>query len=158
MMADIGPGRKRPLSTAVGAGGDAATPSSEHSDEGDGSREGERVPAEAGHFGGGGEDWGYNPTGEQPSNVPGGLRGQMFLGKPEMAIPVLKGKYEFDIFCKQTKVFTRSFVDSRLSLTATNTWRLGSRGTTKNPGSDSLGSRKTVRGLFFVAAGFGITR
>ena len=38
----IGSGRRQSLSTVVGAGRDAATPSSEHSEVGDGSREGGR--------------------------------------------------------------------------------------------------------------------
>ena len=52
MMAQMGSGRQQQLSTAVGAGRDASTPASEHSDVGNGSREGERVSAEDGHLGG----------------------------------------------------------------------------------------------------------
>jgi len=52
MMAQMGSGRQQQLSTAVGAGRDASTPGSEHSDVGNGSREGKRVSAEDGHLGG----------------------------------------------------------------------------------------------------------
>ena len=51
-MAQIGSGRGQPPSTAVGAGRDDTTPSSEHPEVGDGSREGERISAEDGHLGG----------------------------------------------------------------------------------------------------------
>ena len=52
VLAQIGPGREQQQSTVVGAGRDAGTPSSEHSEGSDGSREGERVSAEDGHLGG----------------------------------------------------------------------------------------------------------
>ena len=77
-MAQMGSGRQQQLSTAVGVGRNAATPASEHSDLGSVSRDGERVLEGAGHFGGRGEDWSHNPTGEQPSNVSDGFRGQAF--------------------------------------------------------------------------------
>ena len=82
MMAQTGSGREPQLYTAVGAGRYAATPASEHSDVGDGGREGERVPEGAGPFGGREGDWCHNPTGEQPSNVSGGFRGQTVAGLP----------------------------------------------------------------------------
>ena len=52
VMAQIGSGRRQQLSTVVGAGRDAATPSPDYSEGGDGSREGEHVSAEDGHLGG----------------------------------------------------------------------------------------------------------
>ena len=107
MMAQVGFGRQQQLSTAVGAGRYVSTSASEHSDVGNGSRESERVPEGAGHLGGRREGWGNNPTGEQPSNVSGGLRGQVFLGQPKMAILVLKGKDAFEVFCKQMKFYTK---------------------------------------------------
>ena len=38
----------------------------------------------------------------------GGLRrDQVRLGQPKMAIPVLKGKCDCEVFCKQMKVYTK---------------------------------------------------
>ena len=56
VMAQTGSGRGQELSTIVGAGRDAATPSPEHSEVGDRGREGERVSAEDGHLGGKGSE------------------------------------------------------------------------------------------------------
>ena len=107
MMAQMGFGRQQQLSTAVGAGRHASMPVSEHSDVGNGSREGERVPEGAGHFGGRKEAWGNNPTGEQPSNVSGGLS-VFFWDIPKWrSLSVLKGPDDFEVFCLQMKVYTK---------------------------------------------------
>ena len=76
MVAQIRFGREQRLYTAVGAGRYAATPASEHSDVGDGGREGERVPEGAGPFGGREGDWGHgSPATVCPRNPPDTLEG-----------------------------------------------------------------------------------
>ena len=171
MMTQMGSGREQQLSTAVGAGRHGATPASEHSDVGDGSREGERVPEGAGHFGGRGEDWSHNPTGEQPSNVSdgfrgqtlAGLRGQTFLGQSKMAIPVCRTATMISKFSVSRSRSTPSSMDWRLSSTAANTSRLGPRGTARSPSWPRVRVRviaykKKLVTCFFFVAGFGIER
>ena len=87
IIAQIGSGRKQPLSTAVGAGRDAATPSSEHSDVGDGSRKGERVPAETGHLGKEGKIGDITPQVSRPSTCRVVFQVQRFWVSPKWQPP-----------------------------------------------------------------------
>jgi len=99
-------GREQGLPTVDTAGRDAVSPSLDHSDDGTGSRKEERGgTAGAGgtesQLGGREQDWGVGPSGELS------LRGRPFLGQPKLAIPVLKGRENFDTFSKQMRVYAK---------------------------------------------------
>ena len=107
-------GREQRLPTADTAGRDAVSPSLERSDDGTGSRKEERgggaaeADSTGGQLGGRGRDWGFGPTGELSNTAATeGLRSQSFLGQPKMAIPILKGRENVDIFSKQMRVYAQ---------------------------------------------------
>ena len=90
------------------------SPSLERSDDGTGSRKEERgggaaeADSTGGQLGGRGRDWGFGPTGELSNTAATeGLRSQSFLGQPKMAIPILKGRENVDIFSKQMRVYAK---------------------------------------------------
>ncbi|CAN0366676.1 unnamed protein product [Laminaria digitata] len=92
-----------PAAGAVGRA--AASPSSGGGpDDDSGSRGGTRVPAEAEPRG---QKRGVAPHGESSlSSV--GLGARRFLvGQPKMAVPVLEGRGNFEVFSKQMRVYTK---------------------------------------------------
>ena len=96
-------GREQRLPTADTAERDAVSPWLDRSDVGTGSKKEERGGAAGadptrGQLGGREQDWGVGPSGELSITAAEGLRSRPFLGHPKMAIPVLKGRDNFDTF------------------------------------------------------------
>ena len=105
-------GREQRLPTADTAGKDTVSPSLDRSDDGTGSRKKERGDAagddpNGGQLGGREQDWGAGPSGELSITAAEGFRSRPFLGQPKMAIPVLKGRDNSDIFSKQMRVYAK---------------------------------------------------
>ena len=88
------------------------SPSLDRSDNGTGSTKEERGGAagadpKRGQLGGREQDWDVGPSGELFITAAEGLRSRPFLGQPKMAIPVLKGRNNFDTFSKQMRVYPK---------------------------------------------------
>ena len=100
-------GGEQRLPTADIAGRDAVSPSLDRSDDGTGSRMEKRGGAAGadptgGQLGSREQVWGFGPSVK--------LRSRPFLGQPKMAIPVLKGKGNFDTFSKQVRVCKATWI------------------------------------------------
>ena len=88
------------------------SPSLDRSDVGTGSKKEERGGAagadpKRGQLGGREQYWDVDPSGELFITAAEGLRSRPFLGQPKMAIPVLKGRNNFDTFSKQMRVYPK---------------------------------------------------